>query len=180
MSELRLNLVTREWVIIATERARRPDEFRQPARKPKIPPHWHACPFCPGNESKTPAETFRIEAKDGSWKVRAFANKFSALHPEASPRREQRGLRRSLAGTGRHEVVVETPRHNGFLARLSESDVAAVLVAYRERFNALYRDPRIRHVIVFKNHGEGAGTSLIHPHSRSWERRWCPCRCGTG
>ena len=33
MPELRQNLLTREWVIIATERAKRPEDFKSKSKK---------------------------------------------------------------------------------------------------------------------------------------------------
>ena len=78
MSELRLNLITREWVIIATERAKRPEEFRKIKNKKNLPEYLDTCPFCPGNEHRTPDEIMRIPYGD-SWKIRVTPNKFSAL-----------------------------------------------------------------------------------------------------
>ena len=82
MPEIRQNIITRQWVIIATERARRPDQFRS-AEGPRkdLPQHDPTCPFCPGNEAMTPAETYRFP-QTGSWQVRVFPNKFAALSSE--------------------------------------------------------------------------------------------------
>jgi UDPglucose--hexose-1-phosphate uridylyltransferase len=60
MSEMRLNLITRDWVIIATERARKPEDFRQRRDRKALPEYLETCPFCPGNEHKTPDEIMRI------------------------------------------------------------------------------------------------------------------------
>lgn len=163
MPELRLNLITREWVIIATERAHRPDEFRRERSQHAALAVSHECPFCPGQEARTPDETYR----DGNpWRVRAFPNKFSALSQQGEPRRLVTGLKRTVEGVGRHEVIVETPRHDGHLAFLSDAEFGPILSAYRHRFLDLYADPRVRHVILFKNHGEEAGTSLAHSHAQ--------------
>lgn len=65
------NPITGEPVIIEPERARRPNNFREPEG---------VCPFCPGNESLTPPETLRIGEP---WFVRTFPNKYPAtLHHE--------------------------------------------------------------------------------------------------
>jgi UDPglucose--hexose-1-phosphate uridylyltransferase len=166
MPEIRLNKVTGEWVIIATERAKRPEEFVEHREREPLPPHSPACPFCPGNEAKTPPQTFSLTDGEGRWLVRAVPNKFSALVPEGVAVRHDNGLRTHLSGVGLHEVIVECPEHDLTTALLPAVQIARILHAYRERFVAFYRDTRIEHVILFKNHGLAAGTSLEHSHSQ--------------
>ncbi|HUJ29944.1 MAG TPA: galactose-1-phosphate uridylyltransferase [Candidatus Acidoferrum sp.] len=166
MPEIRYNIVTREWVIIATERAKRPEQFAQPDRHtPAPPPYLATCPFCPGNENQTPPETDRFDV-DGRWRVRVVENKFAALDRNAPLERHTQGLKRSISGTGLHEVIVETPAHDKHLALLSEPDFDLVIQAYRRRYLAITADPRVAHATLFRNHGERAGTSLQHPHSQ--------------
>lgn len=166
MSELRLNVVTKEWVIIAPERATRPHEHSTPP-KIDLPSFVPTCPFCPGNESMTTAEVFRIDGADGSWRTRTVLNKFPVLNDAGpSPTHRHTGLQHMVDGFGVHEVIVETPRHDLPMALMTLEEVRGILLAYRERYNAARSDPRVAHVIVFKNHGAGAGTSLIHPHSQ--------------
>lgn len=165
MPELRLNLITREWVIIATERAKRPDEFRQRKDKKILPERLETCPFCPGNENKTPAEVMQLSS-DGRWKIRVTPNKFAALNLDGERRRINEGLKHFVTGVGRHEVIIESNLHNTNLAFMSQSDVADVIKTYKNRFTDIYSDTRIEHVIVFKNYGGKAGTSIEHPHSQ--------------
>jgi UDPglucose--hexose-1-phosphate uridylyltransferase len=159
-------MVTKEWVIIATERAKRPEQFKS-AKKEKepLPEYDPKCPFCPGFEDKTPPETYRVE-KDGRWLVRSFPNKFAALVPEGDTNNHFSGVLRKMTGVGFHEVIAETPLHNQHMAMLDADHLASVIEVYHHRFNHIADDPRIEQVIVFKNHGAGAGTSLIHPHSQ--------------
>jgi len=166
MPEIRSNPVTGDWVIIATERARRPEEFTQKAHRAPLPPYAPECPFCPGNEDKTPKEQFRVPSPDGGWLVRSVPNRFAALTPEGNVERHVHGFRSFLDGVGLHEVIVETPAHNLTTALLPVAHVERILEAYRHRLRAFYEDRRIEHVIVFKNYGEAAGTSLTHPHSQ--------------
>jgi len=166
MPEIRHNVITREWVIIATERAKRPEEFaKSNTRRPVIQPHVATCPFCVGNEAKTPPETYRAPA-EGQWQVRAVPNKFSALDPTALLSRHVSGLKRMVSGVGIHEVIIETPHHDRVMALLSEAEMLRVLETYHQRYNAITSDPRVAHATLFKNHGERAGTSLEHPHSQ--------------
>ena len=166
MPEIRQNIITRDWVIIATERAKRPEEFAKREKvKKELPEYRNDCPFCPGNEDKTPPEIYRIE-KEKQWQVRVFHNKFAALSNEGIVERKWEKMKRVISGVGIHEVVVETPKHNLSPALLTEEQIKNILRTYKERYNIIYHDKRIKLVTIFKNHGEGAGTSLEHPHSQ--------------
>jgi UDPglucose--hexose-1-phosphate uridylyltransferase len=123
------------------------------------------CPFCPGNEVNTPGETFRI-SDDGKWKVRVVPNKFAALKPEGESIRKIDGTKHTINGVGIHDVVIETPAHNLTTAFLSIDEIKDVIASYKARYEQILQDNRIEMVIIFKNHGEAAGTSLIHPHSQ--------------
>jgi UDPglucose--hexose-1-phosphate uridylyltransferase len=165
MSEIRQNLATREWVIIATERANRPGEFVDPKRPlcQERPPWVETCPFCPGNEPLTEPSTLCVE-EEGRWVLRAFPNKYPALCEVPDVRRTFQGIERRMSGFGVHEVVVESPRHNLTTALQSDAEVARTLFALRDRGRAMARDRRLMLTIYFKNHGASAGTSLEHPH----------------
>ena len=167
MSEIRQNLVTKDWVIIATERAKRPEDFKKKEKSAvALPVYEKNCPFCPGNEAMSPEETFSIE-RNGKWQVRIIPNKFPALSKTGERIRTVDGIRRKLTGVGLHEVVIETPLHNTTTALLPVENVIDILTAYRARYNQIqYGDKRIEMIIIFKNHGEAAGTSLLHPHSQ--------------
>jgi UDPglucose--hexose-1-phosphate uridylyltransferase len=165
MPELRYNVITREWVIIATERARRPDQFRRKEERKALPAFVPTCPFCPGNESMTPPQTYVAPAK-GKWQVRVAPNKFAAVSLQGERKRTVQGIKRTVTGVGMHEVIVETPDHSKTTAQLSDSEVETIIGTYLNRFRAASSDPRVEQVVIFKNHGESAGTSLEHPHSQ--------------
>ncbi|HBH00907.1 MAG TPA: galactose-1-phosphate uridylyltransferase [Candidatus Rokubacteria bacterium] len=166
MSAIRQDPTTREWVIVAPTRARRP--HTPPAAAPAAPPPEAACPFCPGNEASTPPGLLRLPGPGGGgWAVRVIPNKFGALAPGGElVRRECAPLFREMDGVGHHEVIVETPRHDGTMPRMTDAEVELVLRAYQTRYKALRGDGRVKYIIIFKNHGERAGTSLSHPHSQ--------------
>ena len=165
MPELRYNLISREWVIIATERAKRPEDFVKAREKKELPEYKENCPFCPGNEAQTPGETFRI-GDQKSWKLRAVFNKFGALSPEEKQTKVIEDTHRCLGGFGFHEVIIEHPRHNAFIATMADAEVENIIRAYKNRYVTLSQDSRVEGVVIFKNHGAGAGTSLEHPHSQ--------------
>jgi UDPglucose--hexose-1-phosphate uridylyltransferase len=166
MPELRHNVLTREWVIIATERAKRPQDFAKKMKgKKAVLTYVDTCPFCPGNEKMTPPETYVVPDTD-RWRVRVAPNKFAAVSYEGELHRSVHGIRRTVTGVGIHEVIVETPDHSKTTALLKDHEVEAIIQTYLNRFLFASADPRVGQVTLFKNHGEAAGTSLEHPHSQ--------------
>ncbi len=168
MPELRKDPITGRWVIIATERAKRPTDFVR--EKVQIRGSGF-CPFCYGNETKTPPEIIAYRG-DGSsrnapgWSLRVVPNKFPALGIEGGLNRQGEGLYDKMNGIGAHEVIIETPDHQKTLAMLPQRQIEDVLWAYRDRILDLKKDRRFKYIMVFKNHGEAAGASLEHTHSQ--------------
>ncbi|MDP3024629.1 MAG: galactose-1-phosphate uridylyltransferase [candidate division Zixibacteria bacterium] len=171
MPEIRQNRATKEWVIIATERAKRPDDFQAREEKIPVPAFDPDCPFCPGNESRTPGEivSFRqagTQKDKPGWWVRIIPNKFAAVSPGVELMRETEGFFLKMGGYGRHEVIIESPQHNLSLGNMRLKQVEEVCLVYRERYIELSAEKDIKIVIIFRNHGKAAGTSLVHPHSQ--------------
>lgn len=171
MPILRQDVSIKEWVIIATERAKRPDQFAQVAGERRYEGSGKFCPFCPGNEDKTPPEVlaFRKDSLPNSegWWVRVIPNKFASLVPQGwLQRRHDHDFFPSMDGIGVHEVIVESPAHDRPIPLLEEKQVEEILFAYRARFRELRDNFAWKAILIFKNHGERAGTSLVHPHSQ--------------
>jgi len=167
MPELRKDPVVGRWVIISTERSRRPTNFTTtvPSRTST------ACPFCPGSEDMTPPEVYAYRPEHPlpngpGWQVRVVPNKFPALQIEGTLDRRGEGLYDKMNGIGAHEVVIEGPEHDQDLADLSVEHIEQILLAYRERVIDLHRDRRFRYVLIFKNHGAQAGATLEHTHTQ--------------
>ena len=129
------------------------------------PPYLASCPFCPGNEDHTPIEHFRIST-DGAWKLRVVSNKYPAVSTEGEKHRSVDGTKRFVSGVGLHEVIVESQLHNTTMALRDLPDIVEIVGVYRDRFVEAYTDSRVEHVIIFKNHGLGAGTSIDHSHTQ--------------
>ncbi|MGB2698280.1 MAG: galactose-1-phosphate uridylyltransferase [Candidatus Zixiibacteriota bacterium] len=168
MPEFRQNRATKEWIIIASERAKRPQEFIESRSKPKkLPPFDPDCPFCPGNEDKTPIEVFSLrKGRSKKWQARVIPNKYPALVPEGQLLMQTEGFFLRAKGIGYHEVIIHTPQHNKDLAHMSLPQVEKICLTYRRRYLDLQKDKRIKMIIIFENHGKRAGTSLEHPHSQ--------------
>ena len=168
MPELRKDPITGRWVIISTERRKRPSDFH--LERSKII-GGEFCPFCVGREDMTPPEVRAYRQNGGApntpgWEVRVVPNKFPALQVEGNLDREGEGLFDRMNGIGAHEVIIETPDHDKTLATMSELEIERVLWAYRERVQDLKQDRRFRYILIFKNHGAAAGATLEHSHSQ--------------
>jgi UDPglucose--hexose-1-phosphate uridylyltransferase len=167
MPELRKDPIIGRWVIISTERGKRPTDFAS------VPPAKSSnfCPFCIGNETKTPPEVYAVREpgsqKDSpGWRVRVVPNKFPALQIEGDLNRQGDGIYDKMNGVGAHEVIIETPHHDKTLSDLDDSHVADILLTWQQRVLDLKKDPRFKYIVIFKNHGEAAGASLEHSHTQ--------------
>lgn len=169
MSELRFNPITRDWVIMAEARGRRPDDFHpaQPGEaKPSRPRHRENCPFCPGNEAMAPGEICRATDAAGNWTVRVVPNKYPAFVQGGDQSRHSQGLFLSMTATGAHEVVVEHPDHSLGLTDMTVEHLTELLRIFRARSLALRELPGVASIVIFKNQGVRAGSSLEHSHSQ--------------
>ena len=167
MPELRRDPLSHRWVIIATERAMRPSDFKVENPKPAA----SICPFCPGNEHLTPPEITAVRpsgsaANKSGWSLRVIPNKFPALRIEGELGRKGYGMYDKMNGIGAHEVIIETADHRLDLPDYPQSQMEMVLRSYRDRISDLKKDPRFKYMLVFKNSGIHAGASLDHPHSQ--------------
>ena len=164
MSTLRQDPTTRQWVILAPQRADRPHVPVWDPRPP-LPEYDASCPFCPGHEDQTPPEVLRLPP-GGNWRVRVVPNQYAALGAGGLAQPDGTALFREMPGVGAHEVAIESRRHDARLDEMTPEEVADVLHIWRDRYRQLRIRPGIRAAVVFKNFGRLAGTSLLHPHSQ--------------
>jgi len=167
MPELRKDPIIGRWVIIATERASRPDQFGN--HKEQDDPS--ACPFCDGKESQTPPEIYAVRPRSHArnsrgWDLRVVPSIAPFLRVEGDLDRRGNGIYDVMNGLGAHEVVIETNQHIANMADLGEEQITNVLNCYSDRIIDLERDSRLKYVLVFKNYGKGSGGGAIR-HSRS-------------
>lgn len=168
MPELRKDPLIGRWVIIATERAKRPVDFLAPGKE-ALPSE--ECPFCEGKESQTPKEILAVrQNKDGAnkpgWSVRVIPSIKPVLRIEGQLNRRGKGMYDLMDGIGAHEIIVESPQHIGNAADIPLEWLHASFGATMSRIQDLERDPRFRYVLWFKNYGATAGAGRIQ-HSRS-------------
>ncbi|MGB0645736.1 MAG: galactose-1-phosphate uridylyltransferase [Bradymonadia bacterium] len=165
MSELRKDPLTGNWVIIASERALRPNQFM----RSETADHGNELnPFAVGNESLTPPEIMRIpnpEAPD-TWLIRVIPNKYPALAVEGATGTLREGLYEHKDGLGAHEVIIESPDPTFNLEELPIAHLEKALWTYRERMQDLSRDIRLIFSMLFRNSGPGAGATVRHGHAQ--------------
>ena len=167
MPELRKDPIIGRWVIISTERGKRPYDFKkveEPAENPA------ECPFCAGREDSTPPEILALrsqgEPNSPGWQVRVIPSISPFLKRDAELWRKGIGLFDLIGARGSHKVAIETPQHIANMADLDSSQIEAVFSAYIQRTKELEKDEAIKYVLIFKNYGYKAGGSKIR-HSRS-------------
>ncbi|MFA6449371.1 MAG: galactose-1-phosphate uridylyltransferase [bacterium] len=167
MSELRRDPVLGRWVIISTERGKRPTDFL-PAE-----PHKSSgfCAFCPGNENMTPPEIAAVRERVSlpdtpGWRVRVVSNKYPVLTIEGDLNKRAYGMYDIMNGVGAHEVFIETPDHEQTISTLSDQNLTDLIWMYRERMIDLEKDERFKYILIFRNSGQAGGASLSHPHSQ--------------
>lgn len=168
MSELRFDPVKKIWSVIAVERSRRPIDFLRVEEHGQ--PHTVSCPFCYGNEGKTPPE-ISAERSSGipnssNWKLRVIPNKYPALGIEGDLTRRGEGMYDVVSGIGAHEIIIESPRHDLRLKQYDEETLVRLFGTFRARLVDLSGDIRFRYILAFKNYGISAGATLEHPHSQ--------------
>jgi len=167
MPELRKDPVIGRWVIISTDRAKRPDQFTAAQEEPPE----KTCHFCEGNESQTPPEIYAIRPKrtpanSPGWELRVVPSIAPFLRIEGDLERRGKGLYDLMNGIGAHEVIVETNQHIANIADLSEEQITKVITCYVDRIVDLGKDNRFKYVLVFKNYGWTAGGGRTK-HSKS-------------
>ncbi len=164
IGELRQDPITEEWVVIATNRNKRPnhhDSGRIPAKK--LPRYDDGCPFC--NLAKFPQEpdVLRLPDDADNWQVHIFGNKYPAFVPKDEFRLRQSGPYRAIEAVGYHELLA-TRWHNQLDSVLNQQMMSLELEALVLRYRQLRTKPSVNYIQIIKNHGAEAGGSLPHPH----------------
>lgn len=161
-SELRQDIVTGDWVVIATGRAKRPDDF---VAVPRIAAESAPDPFDDPEASGQEKDVLIYRRDDGDWSLRVFPNKYPAFSRGKAVRELSEGPYFAMTGIGYHEVVVTRDPVRS-LGLLETWQVAEVLDAYQDRYLSLMNKKSVNYIQIFHNHGKEAGASIPHPHSQ--------------
>lgn len=161
-SELRQDIVTGDWVVIATSRAKRPDEFVSSEEEALDDGQ---CLFDDPEKSDQEKDVLIYKRGEDDWSLRVFPNKYPVVSRGRSARSLEEGPYFAMTGVGHHEVIV-TRDPQKHLALMEEWQVAEVLDAYQERYLSLMGKSSVKYIQIFHNHGKAAGASIVHPHSQ--------------
>ena len=178
-NEVRKDYLLDRWVVIATERGRRPSDFANEEREKA---KTGVCPMCPGNEHMTPPAVLvylkhgnkirktkdKGDARHKNWILRVIPNLFPAFAPpkDKASQRKTAKFSEMIPAVGHHEVLVESPKHDEHPADARLSQLEYVVDAYVDRLRELSAKPYVEYVSIFRNHGLEAGASLSHAHSQ--------------
>ncbi len=162
MSQMRKDIFTGRWVIVAEGDTLRPSDFHFK----RFTRETSFCPFCETHEASTPPEIFALRhrgspANGPGWSVRVVPNSLLRLRIEGVLGGRPAGFHDLMNGVGADEVVVETPQHDRSLHELEVHEVSNVIHTYVARIVDLERDKRMRYVMIFKSHGQQAGAHTI-------------------
>lgn len=166
-SQLRQDIITGDWVVIATGRGKRPDDFKKRKEK-EITENDEECLFCDTEKSHQKKDVLIYKDADNEWTLKVFPNKFPAFSQPIALRKlihQEEGPYFWMEGVGYHEVIV-TRDHQKNIGQLDPLLVAEILDAYQTRYLELMNKKSVRYIEIFHNHGKEAGASIAHPHSQ--------------
>ena len=166
-TELRQDLVTGDWVVIATGRAKRPEDFAAQKRATVEDDPNKVCFLCHPEETGQEKDVLIYKKEDGEWSLRVFPNKYPAFARSQTPRSYEEGPYFAMDGTGYSEVIV-TRDHARQIALLDKMEIAEIIDAYQDRYIDLMNKKSVNYIEIFHNHGKEAGATAIHPHSQLW------------
>lgn len=168
LGELRQDPITEKWVVLATGRGKRPDDFAGDSKRHsfnayKTPKYKDDCPFCNLGKFTQEPDVLRLPDDPERWQVHIFGNKYPAFQPHDELRHWQVGPYRAAEAVGYHEILA-TRWHNQFGGYASEQLMAMEIEALVLRYRQLQIKQSVNYIQIIKNQGPEAGGSLEHPH----------------
>lgn len=182
VSELRQDLISKDWMIVATARAKRSNSFfgGRPARRQGREKFEQSISQCPFEDPQVTghSEPLLIYYEEGQkrrakgvkklikeWSLQVIKNKFPALGQGDCSKISKEGPYSTMQGAGFHEIII-THDHNKHPALMSLEQLEEVIRAYQERYIILMDHKCVNYIFIFYNHGKEAGATLSHPHSQ--------------
>jgi UDPglucose--hexose-1-phosphate uridylyltransferase len=164
-TELRQDLVTGDWVVIAIGRGKRPEDFASKSTEEAREDPNKLCFFCHPEETGQEKDVLMYQREDGDWSLRVIPNKYPAFTRGARARHTEEGPYFVMDGVGYHEIII-TRDHKKQIALLDKVEVAEIIDAYQSRYIDLMNKKSVNFIEIFHNHGKNAGASIAHPHSQ--------------
>ena len=153
MAELRYNPISREWVMVASHRQARPN----------MPAGY--CPFCPGS-GRVP---------EGGYTAMRYPNDFPALSQDPpEPDGVATDIFQTLPAYGKCEVLLYSDSHTATVAGLPDAHAHRLAAMWRECFDDISSDGKIKYVYIFENRGAAVGVTMPHPHGQAYGYSYIP------
>lgn len=152
MAELRYHPLTKDWVMIASNRQNRP----------QMPKNF--CPFCPGS-GKVP-EHFEVYKYDNDFPA------LSSNPPEPDP--VETSLFKTAPSYGKCEVILYSPEHTVTLPELPTDHIRKLVDLWTERYLEMRKDEKIKYIFIFENRGDVVGVTMPHPHGQIYGYPFIP------
>jgi len=163
ISELRQDIVTGDWVVIAKARAQKPENFKNQEEE-STSVDKSECPFCEPEKTGQKKDTLIYYRDDGEWSLRVFPNKFPAFARQSNTLRHwEEGPFFGMEGVGYHEIIV-TRDHDRTFGQMRPEEVAELIDSFRTRYLELMNKKSVNYIMIIHNHGKKAGASQPHPH----------------
>ncbi len=169
-SELRYDVISKDWVVIAKDRAKRPGQFKKEKRARDTVPK-RKCPFCRIETQLPPTLIYKKNLKiEGTkipkgWTTIVIPNLYPAVKPGKMEEHKEGKYYKILKAVGYHEVVV-TESHKKQIAQFSQRRIKELIDVYQSRYLTLKKEKCVNYISIFHNHGREAGASIAHPHSQ--------------
>ncbi|MEK7554617.1 MAG: DUF4921 family protein [Patescibacteria group bacterium] len=160
-SQLRKDLVSGDWIVIAPKRAARPHGFKERGIREKAP--VRGCIFENPRAMGYAEPIIEVSDRKG-WSLVVIENKFPAfVHRDVCTTIGKRGPYSIADGVGHHDLVI-TRSHTQDFPDLSAKNANAVFRAFQDRYLMLMNDECLSYISIFHNWGPKAGASVFHPH----------------
>src|SRR5882762_1744945 len=165
----RLNLLTREWVLVSPQRTERPWQGQvEETSQEELPRYDPNCYLCPGNVRANGERNPQYQS------TFVFENDFAALRPDAPAEKSERRLLIAEGEPGTCRVVCFSPRHDLTISLMDVADVQRVVDVWIEQYQELGALPLVNSVQIFENRGAMMGASNPHPHCQVWAEKSLP------
>ncbi|MEK9186172.1 MAG: HIT domain-containing protein, partial [Patescibacteria group bacterium] len=161
-SELRQDIVSGDWIILAPGRAERPHEiFNQRLKRKQSP--IKKCPF-ENPQTNGNREPILIYPNAKKWRLQVIENRYPAVqHKNVCGVLGKSGPYSIFPSIGYHDLVI-TRDHDKNFTHLSFEEAIMVFQAFHDRYLMLYNDDCLNYISIFHNWGSAAGASIYHPH----------------
>lgn len=165
MPQLRQNIITGEWVVIAPERAKRPNDYVIP-ESVKVSDK-SKCPFCIGSQQYKQNQKI---TKSSTENIYVIENRYPAFVEDETKAQirsfyVENSFYRARPSVGDHEVIV-IKDHNTNLIKFSKSLLAELFMVIKGRYLAMAEEKGVVSIMPIYNHGAEGGASIDHPHAQ--------------